>query len=267
VGRTLEGDRAGSSAARSPSGRQGFLPLGLAPLDRALGGGLRFGVLHEVRGAETRAAGPAHGFVTALIALLARADSRPVLWVSEATVLRETGRAYGPGLARFGLDPGRLLVVSVEKPGEALWVFEEGLRCAGLAAVIAEVWGNPAVLDLTASRRLALRARDGGVTGFLLRQGGAAEPGAALTRFAVAPRPADDADFSLGIGRPSWRLRLERNRLGSAGTFDVEWDHAEGAFREPAGHSALPVGPSAVPVDRPDRAPGQRAVAALGRAG
>ena len=265
AGGTGEGDRAGSSAARSPPGRPSFLSLGLAPLDHVLGGGLKLGALHEVRSAETRAAGAAHGFATALIALLARADPRPVLWVSEAGAGREAGRAYGPGLACFGLDPGRLLVVTVEKPGEALWVFEEGLSCAGLAAVVAEIRGNPAVLDLTASRRLALRARDGGVTGFLLRQGGAAEPGAALTRFAVAPRPADEADFSFGIGRPAWRLRLERNRFGPAGTFDVEWDHAKRVFRESAGRPALPVGPSAVPVDRPDRA--ARRLAGGGRAG
>jgi protein ImuA len=161
---------------------------------------------------------------------------------------------YGPGLARFGLDPGRLLVVGVKKPGEALWVFEEGLRCAGLAAVVGEVWGNPAILDLTASRRLALRARDSGVTGVFLRPGGAAESGASCTRFEIAPRPARDAEFFFGIGLPSWRLALERNRLGPTGTFDLEWNHAERLFREPARAAALPLAPFALPADRPARA-------------
>ena len=235
-----------------------MLSLGLAPLDRLLAGGLPLGALHEIRSAETRAAGAAHGFTTALIALLARADPRPFLWVSEAGAAREAGVPYGPGLARFGLDPGRLITVNVEKPGEALWVFEEGLRCAGLAAVIAEIQGNPAILDLTASRRLALRAGDSGVTGFLLRPGGAAEPGAALTRWQVAPRQAGAADFSFLLGQPAWRLGLERNRLGPAGTFDVEWDHAERAFREPVrAPAALPVTPPALPSDRPDRAAGE----------
>lgn len=250
-----DGGRAGSSAARSPAG---LLPLGLPPLDRVLGGGLALGALHEIRSAEIRAAGAAHGFAAAIVALLARADQRPLLWVSEAGAAREAGAPYGPGLVRFGLDPGRLLVVGVNKPGEALWVFEEGLRCSGLVAVIGEIWGNPAILDHTASRRLALRARDGGITGLLLRQGGAAEPGAALTRFEVAPLPAGAADFSFGIDRPSWRLRLERNRLGPAGTFDVEWDHAERAFRESfRAPAALPGAPSALPPNRPDRAAGE----------
>ena len=49
-------------------------------------------------------------------------------------------------------------------------------------------------LDLTASRRLALRARESGVLGLLLRQAGPAEPGAALTRWLVSPRPAGTLD-------------------------------------------------------------------------
>jgi protein ImuA len=218
-----------------------------------LGGGLSLGALHEIRSAEIRGAGAAHGFAAAVVALLACSDSRPVLWISEAGAAREAGTPYGPGLARFGLDPGRLLIVGVRKPGEALWVFEEGLRCTGLAAVVAEVWGNPAILDLTASRRLALRARDSGVTGLLLRPGGAAESGAACTRFEVAPRPAKDAEFSFSIGQPAWRLQLERNRLGPTGTFDLEWNHAERVFA-PARAAALPVAPSAISADRPARA-------------
>jgi protein ImuA len=250
---TPEGDRGGSSALWSPAQGSRLLPLGLAPLDRMLGGGLALGALHEIRSTEIRAAGAAHGFAAGLIALLVRDDPRPVLWVSELGAAREAGVAYGPGLVRFGLDPGRLLIVGVKKPSEALWVFEEGLRCAGLAAVVAEVWGNPAILDLTASRRLALRARDSGVTGLLLRSGGAAEPGAACTRFEVVPRPTRDAEFSFGIGRPAWRLQLERNRLGPTGTFDLEWNHAERVFA-PVRLAALPVASPALPADRPARA-------------
>ncbi len=238
-----------------------------------LGGGLALGALHEIRSAETRAVGAAHGFAAALAARIARHDRRPLLWVSEAGALREAGVPYGPGLVRFGLDPGRLITVSVDKPGEALWVFEEALRCAGLAAVIAEIHGNPAILDLTASRRLALRARDSAVTGFLLREGSVAEPSAALTRWCAMPRPAEDAAFSSSVsssllGRPAWRLRLERNRLGPTGTIDLEWHHAERAFREPVrAAAALPVAPPAVPADRPDRAAGEGARLAFVRPG
>ena len=115
-----------------------------------------------------------------------------MLWIVEAAAAREAGLPYGVGLDRFGCDSTRLIVVRVRKPGDALWVFEEGLACRGLAAVLTEIRGTPRLLDLTASRRLALRAEAGGVMGLLLRQTGEADPSAALTRWRVAPLPAVD---------------------------------------------------------------------------
>src|SRR5690606_30942316 len=147
------------------------------------------------------------GFATALLARLALRDDRPVLCIAEESALREGGHPHGPGLDQFGLAAARLVVVETRRPEEALWVFEEGLRCTGLAAVLCELRGRPRALDLTASRRLALRARESGVTGLLLRQAAAAEPGAARTRWRAAPSPAGTFDgFPEGIGRPAWRL-------------------------------------------------------------
>jgi protein ImuA len=236
--------------------RGAFVPLGIAPLDEALGGGLRQNALHEVRGALPDI-GAATGFAAALLSLIP--EKRPILWIFEASSGREGGLPYGPGLARFGLDPGRLIVVRVRRPGEALWVLEEGLRCRGLAAAFAEIRGSPRKLDLTASRRLALRASESGVTGLLLRQSGAAEPGAALTRWHVAPRPsAISRDFPAGIGPPAWHLVLERNRSGVTGVFDLEWDHGNRCF-VPAILPALPFARPAAPANRPDpqAAPGK----------
>ena len=147
-------------------------PSPLPPLDRLLAGGLRRDALHEVRSDTARDAAAATGFAAALLARLAARDRRPVLWVAEAAALREAGLPYGAGLDCFGTDSSRLILVRVRKPAEALWVFEEGLACRGLAAVLAEIRGNPRPLDLTATRRLALRAEAGGVMGLLLRQSG-----------------------------------------------------------------------------------------------
>jgi len=210
------------------------LPFGIAPLDRWLAGGLRRNALHEIRGETTRDAAAATGFATAILARLLTGSVRPILWVTEASVSREAGLPYGAGLDGFGLDSRKLIIVRVRRPGEALWVLEEGLRCRGLAGAIAEIRGAPKKLDLIASRRLALRARESGVIGLLLRQAGPAEPGAAFTRWLVSPRPAGTVeDFVSGIGRPAWRLLLERNRLGRTGSIDVEWDHAASRFVSP----------------------------------
>lgn len=268
----LAGARIPPVPARQPlSPRRGgtMLPLGIPELDRALGGGLRHDALHEIRAETTREAAAASGFATTLLSLLTRHDDRPLLFVVELAAAREGGLPYGPGLDQFGLDPGRLVMVETARPEEALWVFEEGLRCAGLAAVLCELRGHPKVLDLTASRRLALRARDSGVMGFLLRQAVAAEPGAAVTRWRVAPRPAGTLDdFADGIGRPAWRLDLERNRAGRLGRFDLEWDHAAFRFaRASESRAALPVDRPAVSLERPDLADAARPVVALRRTG
>ncbi len=253
----------------SPRRGGAVLPLGIAEVDRLLSGGLRRNALHEIRAGTTRESSAASGFATALLARLAGLDDRPILFVVEEEAAREGGQPYGPGLDQFGLDPARLVVVMTRRPQETLWVFEEGLRCVGLAAVAAELRGHPKALDLTASRRLALRARESGVMGLLLRQAGAAEPGAATTRWRVAPRPAATVDdFTEGIGRPVWRLDLERNRAGPTGSFDLEWDH--GALRfaiaDPTA-PALPVAGAALPLDRPHLAGAAGAVMAFRRTG
>ena len=236
----------------------GPLPLAVPALDRLLAGGLSRDALHELRSDTTRDAAAATGFAAALIARLATIDRRPVLWVAEASALREAGLPYGAGLDRFGTDSSRLVLVRVNKPAEALWVFEEGLSCRGLAAVLAEIRGNPRVLDLTATRRLALRAEGSGVMGLLLRQSGEAQANAAETRWSVAPLPAAVSDdYPAGIGRPAWRLTLERNRHGSTGTADVEWDHDRRVFAA-AGRPAHPRSVAAAAFDRPHPAPAPR---------
>ena len=242
------------------------LRLGIADLDRRLGGGLRHGALHEFRGDLARDAAAVTGFATALLARLSKADGRPLLWVTEAATAHETGAPYGPGLDHFGLDSRRLIMVVVRRPEDVLWVFEEGLRCTGLAAVLAEMSGHPRRLDLTASRRLALRAGQHGVMGLLLRQSAAAEPGAAATRWHVSPLPASSLDdFDRGIGRPAWRLALERNRAGMTGSFDLEWDHERQSFAR-AVPAALSLPRASLSSDRPDPARMVGEVVALRRA-
>jgi protein ImuA len=254
-------------AAAALAARRGdaTLPFGLPKLDTLLAGGLERAALHEMRVAESRDTAAMTGFAVAVLSRLGTGDTRPLLWIVEQAVGAETGLPYGGGLRGFGLDPTDLIVVRVRKPVDALWVFEEGLRCAGLAAVVAEMQGNPRALDLTASRRLALRAAESGVTGFLLRQSARAAPGAASTRWLVGPLPASaDADFPEGIGNPAWRLTLERNRHGATGVFDMEWNHEQRCFAPAALATARPRPLAALPADRPPPPPEPRKIVAAG---
>ena len=243
--------------AEGGNGGSAALPFAIPRLDSMLAGGLRRDALHEIRCAESRDTAAMTGFAVAILARLADVDDRPLLWIVESSAASEAGLPYGRGLSRFGLDSRRLIVVRVDKPGDALWTFEEGLSCRGLAAVLTEIRGHARQLDLTASRRLALRAGEHGVMGLLLRQSSSPAPGAAATRWLIAPRPAAvTEDYPAGIGNPAWRLTLERNRRGRTGTFDVEWDHDGRRFLD--GRATLPAHSRPVaphPLDRPSAPP------------
>ena len=238
-------------------------PLGLPALDAILGGGLARAALHEIRAAESRDEPAASGFALALVARLfaqqdAAADDtmKPpggpldrapdILWISEAGSRREAGALYAPGLAALGLDPGRIVEVAARRPDEALWAFEAGLSCAGLAAVICQLRqpherGPGKAFDLAATRRLSLKARENGVCGLLVRLATPPEPSAAQTRWRVVAASSGPAEllaggvFADGIGRTAWRLGLEKNRGGRTGAFTVEWNPHEHCFNEPGG--------------------------------
>ncbi len=206
-------------------------PLGLAALDAHLpGGGLSIGCLHEIEGGRAEwDDGAASGFCLALLARLLgalpeRKAGGPVLWVSR------WGDLYAPGLAAFGVDPGRLIEVRAGAGTEVLWAMEEALRCTRLAAVIGEV----EALERSAGRRLQLAAEASGVTAFALRRPlhparRAEAPSAAATRWRVMPAQASTENGTF-LGRPCWRVELLRCRGAAPGQWCLEWDDATGGF-------------------------------------
>ena len=154
-----------------------------------------------------------------------------VLWAHDRPGPLEIGHLYAPGLARFGLDPERLLMVAGRRAEDVLWAMEEGLACRGIAAVIGDFFGQPRALDLTAMRRLGLRARSGNRLAVLLRTGTGIVPSVAETRWRIGPHGAGVMHrFQAGIGRPAWRLDLEKNRAGRTGSWPVEWRHDTHSF-------------------------------------
>jgi protein ImuA len=216
--------------------------LGVRAIDATLGGGLQGATLHEVSAAAPVHLGAAAGFAMTLAALTS-ASHKQTLWISTDYGSLETGALYGPGLTQFGLSTDHLLVAHVARPVDALFAMEEALKCRALATVVAEFTDTP---DLTATRRLALAAREGGGIGLLLRHKASNAPSVARTRWQIAAAPSVPDDFG-GLGRTAFTLSLTRNRRGPCGNWTLTWDHHEHAF------SALSVGMAAATSDRPDR--------------
>lgn len=148
-----------------------------------------------------------------------------ILWVQERLVALETGRPFGRGCVRFGCAMDRLALACSRNARDLLWTVEEGLRCRSLAAIVAEVWGNPKVLDFTASKRLAVRAERQGVPVFMVRYNACADLSAARRRWNVrslpsAPHPYD----AKAPGAPRWRAELFRARDIRPGCWEIEYD-------------------------------------------
>ncbi len=218
-------------------------PFGVGRLDAMLGGGLALGDLHEVRTAESRDGACAAGFLAALMARAAadaagdssaRSLDDAIVWISEADRRREAGDLYPPGLTALGLDPARIIRIAAPRTADALWTFEAALACRGVAFAVCEVRRQAHCLDLTATRRLALRAQGSGATGLLLRLGRQPEPTAAATRLMIAPAPSLPAAGD-AWGRPAWHVDVEKTRFGRAGGFRLEWDAGERRFAEREG--------------------------------
>ncbi|MDJ0950139.1 MAG: hypothetical protein QNJ94_14575 [Alphaproteobacteria bacterium] len=196
---------------------------GLTGLAEALPwAGLPRPALHEVIAAGPAPAdAAATGFCAALLGALALHAAAPVLWIVRDTTL------YGPGLAAFGLDPARLVLVRAPRNRDVLWAMEEGLRSPALAAVL----GEADDVSLFASRRLQLAAEGTGVTGLLLRRAGSRvpPPSAAVTRWRVQPIAGEALQASDAIVRTCWQVELLRCRGGRPGTWIIDFRTEEDA--------------------------------------
>ncbi|BBK31392.1 hypothetical protein STHU_20260 [Allostella humosa] len=261
-------------------GGNGLVALGAASVDAWLGGGIPRAALHEVFAERTADVAAATGFALA-IALRSGAPAAGTLTgkgegaadpVGAAGLRRgRGGGVHPPGLAELGLDPGRILLVRARDGAAVLRAAAEGARCPALAAVLIQPWGEPRLLDLTATRRLSLAAAGSGVLTVLLRAAATPAPSAAATRWAVLPLPShagegDAAEWANAPGRPAFAIRLLRHRGGVAeGEWRVEWNRDQGCFEDGTAPDARRDRPAPLPrpvvpllLDRP---------AAAGKAG
>jgi protein ImuA len=208
------------------------LPLGIAAIDGALGGGLARGALHEIAAASEAHLATATGFA---LGLAARGRPR-VCWLAEDMALAESGAPYGPGLDAFGLASERLLTVAVARRGDLLWAMEEALRCRAVHAAIGEL--RDGEIDLVALRRLSLAAAESGALALLLRSAPASGVSTAATRWIVGAAPQD-----------RFAVELVRNRRGPLGSWILQWSDSDERFA-----LATPALPVAVPaLDRSHR--------------
>lgn len=221
-----------------------LVATGHAGIDAALGGGLARAGLHEVFGQaqddSNALGGCAGGFAAMLTSRIAGAETpATIFWLREASAERRGGCLHAPGLAELGLDPGRVVLGVLDDPASLLKVANDVVRCPDVAVAVIELWREPRVLDLTASRRLAVAAEASGVTVLMLRAEAEPSPSAAHTRWSVAAAAAAPLDAE-APGHPTLDITLLRQRGGRADLgWRVEWDRDAKIFRDAALSGAL----------------------------
>jgi protein ImuA len=174
--------------------------------------------LSELFAAHPRDAGWA-GF------LLAQIDpQKPLLWVQDRMAILESGRVHPPGL-----PSQNLIHVEARDARDALWAMEEGVRCSALSAVIGELWGDPRVLDFTATRRLAVASEKSGTPCWLVRLGGTANLSGARMRWRIGSAPSLVPPLDTRApGTPAWDAELFRARGMPPGRWSIA--HEAGRF-------------------------------------
>jgi protein ImuA len=207
------------------------VPLGFAPADAVLKGGLQRGTLHEVyaaTGSETSAT----AFATGLAARVA--GKKKILWVRQDYSALEFGELSATGFLELGIDPSQILLVCTAHADDAIKAASDALSCAALGAVVIEIPGEPKILDLMTSRRLTLATSQKNVTAILLRFGAKLQDSTAETRWLIRTRasPSNEENW----GQPVFETDLVRNRHGRTGHWVMEWN--SDVFGEPYGERA-----------------------------
>ena len=157
-----------------------------------------------------------------MLSRLPKTDA-PILWVQDRLSRRESGKPY---LAGIGTQHP-IIMVDLSRATDVLWAMEDGLRCRALAAVIGEVWGDPPVLDFTATKRLTMRSEAASVPCWLSRRAAATNLSAARNRWRASSRPsAPNPHDAQAPGLPRWSLDLFRSRHLKPGSWVAEYDRA-----------------------------------------
>ncbi len=185
--------------------------------------------LHEVFATSAADAASASGFALMLGATLAT-EAAPLFLVREYR--QGAGRLYPPGLADLGIDPARCFSVHAPDTLSALKATADIARSGAAGVVLIELAGNPRLLDLTASRRLALAAEQSETAVLLLRLGARETPSAAYSRWRVGSAESKPL-LADAPGAPAFTVTLLRHRRMAAGQkARLIWNREEQKFDE-----------------------------------
>lgn len=224
------------------SNDQPRLTFGPSNIDQMIGGGLLHNEIHEFRCQQSRHIATSYGVLFALLSRFAmghtQQDSyRKLLLITDPAAKPDSGTLFPQGLFHFGINSADMIQVHPNSFQELLWATGEAVRTNGLMATILHIKGNPKAFDLSASRKLMLRAQTGGAPLFILRQAAHEEASSAVTRWLVEPdlshhNPSHTKlyDEPKGIGAMRLRLSLEKNRNGQTGQWLIAWNTRKRAF-------------------------------------
>jgi protein ImuA len=176
--------------------------------------------IHEFHCPTKEDEAPTGGFIAALLATILPSSATAV-WIGQSPII------FPPALKSFGLEPDRMIFISIQNQKDLLWAMEEALKCGGLSAVIGEIRD----LSFTASRRFQLAVEQSNVTGFVLRTAPKQlNTTASVSRWKISSMPSHAVDDLPGVGFPRWQVDLEKVRNGKPGSWQLEW--ANGKFRQ-----------------------------------
>ena len=185
------------------------------------------GTVHEFISPNAASAVASNGFISGILRTLMR-DGMYCLWVSTKRNL------FPPALAHFGVPPHQVIFVDVRRDKDALWVMEQGLQCAALAAVVAEL----SEITFAQSQRLQLAVEKSRVTGFVhRRRPQRTTPLACVSRWRIRPVASHNPDQLPGVGFPIWQVHLEKIRNGRPGKWHIGWQN--GSFIAPQHQQAI----------------------------
>lgn len=105
---------------------------------------------------------PSGGGGSTLATILA---ARVLTETGTLVVVDSAGEFYPPAMANLGVPLQQIVIIRPSHIGEALWVFEQSLRCSGVSITMA--WFDHITDQVF--RRLQLATEAGGGVGFLIR--------------------------------------------------------------------------------------------------